>query len=310
MLAAFLLAGACATQTTRAPEDRALQYLAREVPRWSAEHGCYSCHNNGDGARTLYIAVRLGHAVPPAALEDSTRWLARPETWDSNRGDPRASDKKLARIQFAAALQEALEAGTVRERAPLVRAAELVAELQHPDGSWPIDPSGSLGSPATYGQALATSLARRTLAAAGAGRFERRMAAADRWLRRAAARSVLDASALVLGLDRAQDREALEQTGRCLELLVRGQASDGGWGPYASSPPEPFDTAVALLALASLPATTERAGMILRGRKFLASTQLEDGSWQETTRPPRSESYAQRLSTTAWAAQALLQTRP
>jgi hypothetical protein len=50
--------------------------------------------------------------------------------------------------------------------------------------------------------------------------------------------------------------------------------------------------------------------MILRGRKFLASTEIADGSWQETTRPPRSESYAQRLSTTAWAAQALLVTRP
>jgi hypothetical protein len=64
-----------------------------------------------------------------------------------------------------------------------------------------------------------------------------------------------------------------------------------------------------VLALASLPSTPERAGMILRGRKFLASTQLPDGSWQETTRPPRSESYAQRLSTTAWAAQALLAAR-
>src|SRR5947199_7117641 len=89
------------------PEARAIAYLAREVPRWSAENHCYSCHNNGDGARALYTARRQGYAVPDAALRDTTAWLARPGDWDSNHGNPLASDKKLARIQFAAALTEA-----------------------------------------------------------------------------------------------------------------------------------------------------------------------------------------------------------
>ena len=30
---------------------RALQFLSREVPSWSIENKCYSCHNNGDAAR-------------------------------------------------------------------------------------------------------------------------------------------------------------------------------------------------------------------------------------------------------------------
>ena len=38
-------------------EDRALAYLIREVPAWSREHKCFSCHNNGDAARALYTAV-------------------------------------------------------------------------------------------------------------------------------------------------------------------------------------------------------------------------------------------------------------
>src|SRR5437667_8821460 len=88
------------------PEARALAYLAREVPRWSAENKCYSCHNNGDAARALYRALRLGEPVPAGAVADTSRWLSRPAQWDHNGGEGPFSDKQLARIQFAAALVE------------------------------------------------------------------------------------------------------------------------------------------------------------------------------------------------------------
>src|SRR4051812_44142765 len=93
------------------PEVRALAYLAREVPRWSKENHCYSCHHNGDAARTLYLAVRLGRAVPARALADTTRWVERPAGWDHNGGEGPFNDKKLARLQFAATLAEARDAG-------------------------------------------------------------------------------------------------------------------------------------------------------------------------------------------------------
>src|SRR5712692_10613254 len=109
------------------PESRALAYLAHEVPRWSPENKCYSCHNNGDAARALYTAVRLSYPVPPEALHDTSRWLARPQQWDKNGGQAPFSDKKLARIQFAAALVDAVDAGRVKDQQALTRAAELVA---------------------------------------------------------------------------------------------------------------------------------------------------------------------------------------
>jgi hypothetical protein len=96
---------------------------------------------------------------------------------------------------------------------------------------------------------------------------------------------------------------------KCLKLLGAAQTRDGGWGPYADAPPEPFDTAVALLALAQW---KEQAGvkeMIRRGRGFLTAQQQADGSWPATTRPPGGDSYAQQLSTTGWATLALLETR-
>jgi hypothetical protein len=75
-----------------------------------------------------------------------------------------------------------------------------------------------------------------------------------------------------------------------------------------TAPPEAFDTAVVLLALAGLRENKGVEAMVARGLWFLAATQLPDGSWPETTRPTGSESYAQRLSTTAWATMALLAT--
>ena len=83
------------------PESRALAYLAREVPRWSAENHCFSCHNNGDAARArTRRSASAGRRARGDA--DTDRWLARPEGWDRNGGDGPISDKALARVQFTA----------------------------------------------------------------------------------------------------------------------------------------------------------------------------------------------------------------
>jgi hypothetical protein len=92
-------------------------------------------------------------------------------------------------------------------------------------------------------------------------------------------------------------------------LVKKGQARNGGWGPYTNSPPESFDTAVVLLGLTRHAALEGTKAVIQRGRAYLLSAQQADGSWPETTRPSGSESYAQRVSTTAWATLALMATR-
>src|SRR5712691_11643796 len=105
-LAAILAAATASSEPPKSdpkpgsPESRALAYLAREVPRWSAENKCFSCHNNGDAARALYTAARLSYPLPPKALTDTTDWLTQPQSWDHNGGNPAVSDKGLARIQF------------------------------------------------------------------------------------------------------------------------------------------------------------------------------------------------------------------
>jgi hypothetical protein len=130
--------------------------LAAEVPGWSRENHCFSCHNNGDAARALYVARKLSYDVAVEALSDTTDWLLRPTAWEDNKGEPGFSDKKLARIQFSAALAEAFRASAVDARQTLIVAAETLLPDQSEDGSWKVDVSGALGSPATYGTTLAT----------------------------------------------------------------------------------------------------------------------------------------------------------
>ena len=288
-------------------ETAALAYLAREVPRWSKDNRCYSCHHNGDAARALYTATIQSRKLPASALADTTRWLARPEDWDRNGGKGPFNDKKLARLQFAVTLVTAHRAKAVTERRPLEHAANLVAGLQDADGSWRVVPLDSLGSATTLGNALATHLARDTLLYADAKRHKDAIARADGWLRKTPIDSVLDAGAILLALADARDAPALAQKRRCLDLIRKGRSRSGGWGPYVGSAPEVFDTAVVVLALSTQPGT-ER--LLRGGRAYLLATQESDGCWPETTRPSGADSFAQRLSTAGWATLALLATDP
>jgi squalene cyclase len=288
------------------PEGRAVAFLSQEVPRWSAEHKCYSCHNNGDAARALYTAKRLGRTIDDKVLADTTRWLSKPANWDHNGGDGEYNDKRLARLQFAASLSETKELGLVRDRDAFDKAAVWVAELQGKDGAWTIDTGGSAGAPATHGTALATFLARRTLQRLDERKYAKEIARADAWARKTSVEGVLDAAAVLLLLDRADDDDAVAQRRRCLELIRKGEAKDGGWGPYVKSPSEVFDTAVVVLALSRQKPTDEIRAMRKRGQKYLVAEQQADGSWNETTRPSGAVSYAERLSTTGWATLALL----
>jgi hypothetical protein len=291
------------------PEGRAIAFLAREVPAWARENKCYSCHNNGDAARALFAAARAGMLDQREPIADTLAFLGDPKHWDANGPEGPFKDKKLARIQFAAALAEAGAAGLVKDREALATAAGLVAELQTADGSWETDAPGTIGSPVTYGRALATWMATRTLEADGAAKHRPALAKARAWFGANEPKSVLDAAATLLALAEVDTDSAREPREQALEIVRRGQSDDGGWGPFASAPPEAFDTAVVLLALAAQQDRRELAPLVDRGRAYLVAQQSDDGGWPATTRPPGVDSYAQRLSTSAWATSALIATR-
>jgi hypothetical protein len=290
------------------PEAKAVAFLSREVPAWPANNGCFSCHNNGDGARALYQALRLGYSVPAEALKTTTAWLNRPAQWEQDLGDAEFKDARLARIQFAATLAEAARAKQITDRRAMAEAAALLAKDQAQDGGWPLVTGGAVGTPATYGPILATRLAHGTLLAADANTHRAELAKSHRWLEQASFATVLDAAAIAWALAQVDSPAAIKQRERAIDLLQRAESSGGGWGPYLVAPPEAFDTAVVLLALDAC-ARDDLAPLIGRGRAWLISRQQADGSWPASTRPAGVDSYAQHISTTAWALQALLATR-
>jgi hypothetical protein len=257
----------------------AVAYLEQEVPRWRRENKCYSCHNNGDGARALFAAMAAGVAVRREAVDDTLAGLAREGEWEA---------KPLAWVQYGAAMAVAARAKLFTDSAAVERVAALVAKAQSADGHWQVEEEKSPGAPATYGPDIGTALAISIMDWTG------RSAEAARgrqWLAGRDPSSVLTAAGVLMGGVRSPAAEA---------TLVRLQHQDGSWQH------EPFDTAVAILGLARV---SPRADAIQRGRAWLIQSQSESGGWAATTRPAGGDSYAQHISTTAWSILALLPMR-
>ena len=298
------------------PVAKGVDYLKKEVPKWKAEHACYSCHNNGDATRALLVAGAKGYDIG-TSLDDTLTFLKQPSQWNQNKAAPGGfDDKVLARIQFASALAVAERYGKAAST-DLAAAAKLLVADQQADGSWQLDKSQSLGSPATYGTILATASARASLIASGIQPDNFTIVQIDRWVRGLTPENVIDAAGTVLALELSSDVMAENLRRNCLSILRQGQSPEGGWGPYVTAAPQVFDTALAVLALSALEPEPRLARSAYRpeelkeaianGKKYIVSQQRADGSWPETTRPANQESYAQRISTTGWAMLALLQ---
>jgi hypothetical protein len=253
------------------PEEKAIAFLAQEVPAWERDNGCFSCHNNGDGARALFAAQAAGYAVPPAAIKSTLQWLQEPGKWDQGAKNAMASDLDLARIQFSVARAAAgLKSG--------------ILPKQQPDGSFRVFTGDLPGSPITWGTTLATALVAQALGQTGD--FPDARQKAEAWLASHKPANSLDATALLL----ARPKDASLRA-----ALIAKQGPSGAWG----SPAEVFDTALAVIALRSGPEAA-------KGRAYLLSRQMDNGAWPETTRPSGGQSYAHFLSTSAWATMALL----
>ena len=255
---------------------------------------------NGDAARALLEAGARGYDLG-TSLDETLNFLKNPAGWDQNKVPSGADDKRLARVQFASALAVAERNGKAAST-DLEAAAKLLVADQAADGS--------------FGTILATWSARTSLIASGMLPDNFTIVQADRWLRGLTVENVHEASALLLALDLMGDvmAEGLRRT--ALSMVRSGQAETGGWGPDATSPPQVFDTAIAVLALSALNVEPriarstfrpeELLAAIAKGKAFIESQQRPDGSWAETTRPGGRASYAESISTTGWALLALL----
>lgn len=311
-----------AQPVTEAPEladkaiAKAIAYLAAETPKWRTENRCASCHHQGSAVRALLVAKAKGKLKNDESLENSLEWLEHPEKWADNHGDPNASDPLLAEIQFGASLSEAEQRNPGRFRDALPQLAKQIVKRQSKDGSFALENSEGLASPITLGPILITAYARaiftpRKLGATteSTSAFEQETKLASTWLLAFKPRNTLEASSLLIALTPGQESKAARATSRdtARKIVLESAHVGGGFGPYVNSPAEVFDTALAILALSRDEHASEHHALIAKAKKQLIKWQLEDGSWEETTRPSGGISYAHRISTTAWALEALLE---
>jgi len=288
---------------------KGVAFLRAEVPKWRKDN-----HHHGDAIRALLEAGSRGYDIGDT-LAETLNFLKQPAAWDQYQAPAGLNDKRLTHIQFAGALAVAERHGKAAST-DLEAAAKLLVADQAANGSWEIEQAPGLGSPATYGAILATWSARTSLIASGMQPDNFTIVQADRWLRGLTVENVFDASSLLLALDLTGDVMADGLRRTALSIVRTGQAANGGWGPEATAPPQVFDTALAVLALSALNVEPriarstyrpeELLAAIAKGKAFLESQQLPDGSWPETTRAGGKNGYAEHISTTGWALLALL----
>ena len=232
----------------RGAEARAVAYLSIEVPRWRREHPCYSCHNNGDATRALIAASARGHAVGDA-IDDTLAWLATPERWDSNTSARRLGGSAARPHPVCECARRDGGSGRAR-RTPSTGQPRCSSSISSDDGSWRLSESQILGGATFYG----TSLGDGDGAPQPRPR-DRRTRARARWRR--PARGCEHSSrcpcsmppSILLGLERDVDPAAVAQRREGPRRAEARPGPDGGWGPYVTSQSEPFDTALAVLAL-------------------------------------------------------------
>lgn len=291
---------------------KAIAYLAAETPKWRPEHRCASCHHQGSASRALLVAKAKGKLKNGESLENSLEWLEHPEKWADNHGDPNASDPLLAEIQFGASLFSAEHQNPQRFHDALAEIAKQLAKRQAKDGSFVLENSEGVASPITLGPILLTAYARAILvphkiAVTGESpsAWEHEAKLASKWLLSVKPRNTFEGSSLLIAL--TPEKESKSARAEARKIVLASAHPGGGFGPYVNSPAEVFDTALAILALSRDEQASEHRTLITNAKKQLIKWQLEDGSWEETTRPSGGISYAHRISTTAWALEALLE---
>lgn len=285
----------------------ATQYLEKEALSWQPDNACFSCHNNGDATRVLLEISETTRQFKDSRWNESLEWLDTPEKWKKASPTEVALSPALAIIQFGNAMLAAQQIGLLPVNDSRFRsAAILTIESQHADGYWEIEPPGHLGSPGTYGNPLGTAMALRILKNSKVSKAGTAIQKSMEWITKMSLKSTIDLAAGIQILKNSDTSERLALVAQWRATLIQQQNDNGSWGPYASRFGEAFDTAVALLTLTPfLPSHPDYRRPLELGRSFLANTQEPSGGWTETTRPAGGTSYAQHISTSAWALSAL-----
>ncbi|MBZ5574992.1 MAG: ankyrin repeat domain-containing protein [Acidobacteriia bacterium] len=274
---AFAQAGPDARQAVM----RALPLLERSASEFVAQRACISCHHNILPVLMLHLARRRGVAIDEAVL--------------------RAVEEKTFRpLRGAAALDEAVQAGTLNDPTPndsfLLMAAHeggVAADLTtgvyalrlvrwQREGHWVTSDFRPPHSSSTFtATASAVRAIRLYLPEEARAEGEASIRRAREWLVAAHPASTEDATFRLLGLVWAGAAAPEVESAR--KDLIAFAKPAGGWPELPGYAADAYSTGEALYALHESGAeASDRAWR--RGLQFLLRTQAVDGSWRVRTR--------------------------
>ena len=281
-----------APPTPEAAIVRALAFLQADAVKWRNDKACATCHHGTMTVWAMSEATSRGYEIPAETFAENVKWtkdrlLAKiDEARDSRPGFSmvNSSALNLAVMAWCVPEQQALSADE------LLRIGGHLLRNQEADGSWswssapaknrppPFFESDEvatlLGSAALYQQLPVEANEKSEVRAA------REKAAA--WLAGTEPTGTTQAAVYRL-LVTVQGDGSAETRQQEIDGILTRQNQDGGWGQLDDSASDAYATGQALyfLSLAGVPSDQDA---VVRGVKFLVSTQNEDGSWPMTRR--------------------------
>ncbi len=301
---------------------KSLPYLAAEGDRWIEERKCATCHHTGLLIWSHRLARSRGIEVDQKRIDDWSTWMLEHELQprDDVDGKPRPGPVAVGDLEGVAqlVLGGTYTAAVSRDDGKFLKGfAELhdwIVKGQQAEGKWKA--GGQL--PTQKRTALETDAASTAWAVLAMDVMPGSDAGARRralnWLAGPGAvaeeKSTEWMALQVLLADRFKRASDIEAA---TKVLLEKQNADGGWAWLQGDPSDALATGQALFALSEIRRTASRYEAIERARKFLVSSQRDDGSWETKSTKEKSKTKSTDISNffgTAWATIGLCRSLP
>ncbi len=267
---------------------KGLDFLVKDALAWKKEHNCVSCHHASMMVWAMNDAKQHGFAVDEPVLHELTKWVA--ESGDGKTGVPRppgipkALNTKAVWFALALATDPKPDAESQKEMNVL---RKTVQHDQLENGAWAAWPETRppfFGDSDEYMTVLAT-LALMSGAHPGDDESTHARDNGVKWLadHKTGEDPLAIAMRLILWKKLNRPESEWEPLAR---RIVERQNADGGWSQAKGMASDAWATGQALYALAQA-GLKPTEPVIAQGRKFLISSQRDDGSWPMTSRPTK-----------------------
>ncbi len=311
-----------ASPTTRdrvlAAVDKALPLIQQSAREFTRQRECFGCHHQAMSVLALAEAERRGFGGLREELAYQAKWTH--DFVARNRERYVKGSGTGGQADTAGYAMWTLKAAGYPADDVTSALAEYLIQRHADRDHWGCS---SKRPPTEASDITTTCLALQGLKTYGTSAQQERIAprweAAAGWLRSVQPVDTEDHVFLLRALHLLGEQG--ERAQQIAAWLLQHQEEQGGWRQIAELEPDAYATATALTALLETGHLQATDANYQRGREFLLSTQLDDGSWRVATRSkpiqvyfesgfPHEQDQFLSMAATCWSVIALLQGEP